>query len=167
MTGQCPAECAVKPRRQTLIELRSPRRSELEAVTDLCMRSKAFWGYDADFMNACRTELTVTESDLSGEAIVLSVQGSEITGVVQLSFDGKTASLEKLFVDPAYMGKGIGRSLFTWAHDKSRLRQAMCLVVEADPDAVPFYKAMGCREAGNVPSGSIPGRYLPRLEFEL
>ncbi|WP_170416406.1 GNAT family N-acetyltransferase [Ruegeria atlantica] len=150
-----------------MIELRSPRRSELEAVTDLCMRSKAFWGYDADFMNACRTELTVTESDLSEEAIVLSVQGSEITGVVQLSFDRKTVCLEKLFVDPAYMGKGIGRCLFTWARDKSRLRQAMRLVVEADPDAVPFYTAMGCREAGNVPSGSIPGRYLPRLEFEL
>lgn len=36
-----------------------------------------------------------------------------------------------------------------------------------DPDAVPFYEAMGARHAGAVPSGSIPGRMLPLMELRL
>jgi hypothetical protein len=39
--------------------------------------------------------------------------------------------------------------------------------IEADPDAAPFYRRMGARDAGLAPSGSIAGRMLPRLVFEL
>jgi hypothetical protein len=37
------------------------------------------------------------------------------------------------------------------------------MVIEADPDAAPFYRRIGAKDCGLVPSGSIPGRMLPKL----
>jgi hypothetical protein len=41
------------------------------------------------------------------------------------------------------------------------------MVIEADPDAAPFYRKMGAKHCGFAPSGSIPGRVLPKLVKEL
>jgi hypothetical protein len=41
------------------------------------------------------------------------------------------------------------------------------ITLEADPGAEPFYLAMGARRCGSVPSGSIPGRVIPLLEFAI
>jgi hypothetical protein len=41
------------------------------------------------------------------------------------------------------------------------------MIIEADPDAAPFYRLMGARHTGFAPSQSIPGRMLPRLLMEL
>lgn len=40
-------------------------------------------------------------------------------------------------------------------------------MIDADPNAEPFYRAMGAVRIGATPSGSIPGRELPLLEFTL
>jgi hypothetical protein len=41
------------------------------------------------------------------------------------------------------------------------------MIIEADPDAAPFYRRLGARDAGLAPSGSIAGRMLPKLVVEL
>lgn len=136
---------------------------DLQAASDLCLRSKAFWGYDADFMAACVTELTLTEADISRDPVTLAFYGDELAGVAHVSNDKDECYLEKLFVDPAHMGKGVGRLLFEWSRSAACELGVRQMVVEADPDAVPFYRAMHCRKAGSAPSGSMSGRTLPRL----
>ncbi|NJM35708.1 MAG: GNAT family N-acetyltransferase [Rhodomicrobium sp.] len=90
-----------------------------------------------------------------------------MVGVAQVSIDATGCYLEKLFVAPERMGQGIGRSLFLWSLESAKNLGAKELIVEADPDAAPFYKRMGCERAGSAPSGSIPGRRLPRLVHNL
>jgi hypothetical protein len=41
------------------------------------------------------------------------------------------------------------------------------MVIEADPDAVGFYRRLGAVDYGTAPSGSIPGRLIPRLKLRL
>jgi hypothetical protein len=41
------------------------------------------------------------------------------------------------------------------------------LLIDADPFAESFYLALGCERIGEAPSGSIPGRMLPRLRLFL
>ena len=41
------------------------------------------------------------------------------------------------------------------------------MIIEADPGAAPFYERMGSRRAGEVPSGSVAGRVLPRYRHPL
>lgn len=143
--------------------LREPDVAELSGLSDLCLRSKAHWGYPPDMLEAFRRELTLADEDLACDDIRLAEDARGIAGVVQVSVKGGEATLEKLFVEPSRIGEGIGQALYDWACRAARDKGALRLVIDADPDAAAFYIRMGGVPAGNVPSGSIPGRTLPRL----
>jgi len=145
------------------LQIRRPFVAELPYLSDLCLRSKAVWGYDKAFLEACRAELTLDESELIDSDIGVGAADGTIIGVVQIRLDGDHADLEKIFVEPRHLGRGVGRIMFEWALHEARSAGAQRIVVHADPSAEPFYKAMGMVDAGHAPSGSIPGRMLPRL----
>lgn len=147
--------------------LRKPTTDELAELSDLCLRSKAVWGYDAAFMEACRRELTLSDDDLRSTALVAADVDGRLVGVAQVDVTDAGGDLLKLFVAPEVIGSGIGRMLFDWCRDTARRMGAPVLVIESDPGAVPFYQRMGARDAGTVPSGSIAGRVLPRLVLSL
>lgn len=147
--------------------VRRPRIDELSGISDLCFRSKAVWGYDQTFLEACRGELSFGQHDLEETHVAVAEQNGGILGVMQVKVSSGEAELLKLFVEPHALRKGTGRVLFAWAAEVSRRKGASRMVIEADPDAAPFYSRLGARTAGEAPSGSIPGRLLPRLTFDL
>lgn len=147
--------------------LRAPALDELPALSALCLRSKAVWGYDATFLEACRKELTIGSDALQTTSISVAEDDGRIVGVAQVRLTGSEAELLKLFVEPTAMRGGVGRMLFRWAIEQATTQGAGRLVIEADPDAVAFYRRMGAEDDGFVPSGSIPGRLLPRLVKQL
>lgn len=146
--------------------IRAPDVEELPALSELCMRSKAVWGYDAVFMAACRSELSFDPRDLDSSEIGVAARGNAVLGVAQVRMAGDEAELLKLFVEPAALRAGVGQALFVWATDTAIGLGALRMTVEADPDAAPFYRRLGAHDAGLVPSGSIAGRMLPRLILE-
>ena len=147
--------------------LREPKPDELPALSGLCLRSKAHWGYPPDMLKAFATELTVTPDDLAGDAVMLAEDKRGVAGVVQLSKQGEDAVLEKLFVEPDRLGEGTGKLLYVWACRVARDNGAKNLVIDADPDAAAFYEHLGAVRSGTAESGSIPGRKLPRLVHPL
>lgn len=147
--------------------IRAPDIEELPALSALCLRSKAVWGYDAAFLEACRGELAFDPRDLAASRIAVAARGHSVVGVAQVRTAGREADLLKLFVEPAAMRSGVGQALFAWAIGVARERGAQRMTIEADPDAAPFYRRFGARDAGLVPSGSIAGRWLPKLIVEL
>ncbi|WP_040464864.1 GNAT family N-acetyltransferase [Erythrobacter sp. NAP1] len=147
--------------------LRPLHAEELEQASALCLRSKAHWGYDAAFIEACRAELTLTCNDLSTSEVVVLEDGTAIIGLAQLRIDGAQSELEKLFVEPRLIGTGLGKALFAWARDAAERKGAARMVVTADPDAVPFYRSIGFEPVGEEPSGSVSGRMLPVLGMDL
>ena len=150
-----------------MIQLRDARKSELPSLSELCLRSKAVWGYDDAFMTACRAELTLHPEELRSTSLQLVVRDSTVVGLTQVKVTDTDADLLKLFVEPALLRSGVGRLLFKWATGKARDLGAVRMIIEADPGAAPFYEHMGARYAGFAPSQSIPGRMLPRMEMEL
>ncbi len=148
------------------IKLRHPHSGDLSALSQLCLRSKAHWGYDAEFMKACEEELTLQDDALQLPMIVAEVS-DQIAGVAQLSREGEDADLALLYVDPDYMGQGVGQRLFDWSVETAQSMQAERLLIEADPNAQAFYEHMGAKLIGDAPSGSISGRRLPLLALEL
>lgn len=146
-----------------MLRLRSVRPDELAELTELCLRSKAVWGYDAAFMAACRAELTLRARDLDTPMQVAEADDGKVAGLAQIKVDGSEAELARLFIEPGVLRTGAGRMLFGWAVAEARRLGADRMTIDADPDAAPFYRRMGARLAGEVPSGSIPGRMLPRL----
>ena len=89
-----------------------------------------------------------------------------IAGLAQGEMKDDGAELVKPFVDPARFRNGVGSALFGWASETAKSLGARRMIIDADPDAAAFYRRMGARDAGAAPSGSIPGRLLPRLQLE-
>ena len=147
--------------------IRAPASEELPALSELCMRSKAVWGYDADFMAACLKELTFVPDDLVSSRIAVAARGESVLGVAQVRMVGRDADLQKLFVEPSALRGGVGKALFDWAIDAAHEMGASRMIIEADPDAAPFYRSFGARDIGHAPSGSIAGRMLPKLALDL
>jgi GNAT superfamily N-acetyltransferase len=143
--------------------LRSPLVDELPALGDLCLRSKAVWGYDDRFLEACRHELSFDPADVRLTKIAVAEEGGKLLGVAQVKVEDRHANLLKLFVEPARLRHGVGKLLFAWALGVARDMGASQLVIEADPGAAPFYRRMGAVDVGFAPSGSIAGRMLPKL----
>jgi GNAT superfamily N-acetyltransferase len=158
-----PALCADPANRMDMIILRGPRPDEAAALTDLCLRSKAVWGYDSHFIEACRSELTFLPAQLRSPLIQVADADGRAIGVVEVVAAGEEAELAKLFVEPASLRAGVGRRLLAWATARARASGAGRMTIDADPGAADFYRRMGAVDDGLVPSGSIPGRLLPRL----
>lgn len=136
-------------------------------ITDLALRSKGYWGYDNDFLEACRDELTCTPQDCTSGDLFVGRVGADLVGFGMVRGGGGQAELSALFVDLPWIGRGVGRRLLDHAHQLARHRGARRLGLDADPGAEAFYLRHRARRVGSSPSGSIPGRVLPRLEFDL
>jgi N-acetylglutamate synthase-like GNAT family acetyltransferase len=96
---------------------------------------------------------------------VAEVDG-DIAGVVSIRCEGGDAELESLWVDPAWIGRGIGRALLERAESRARAVGASRMTIVADPNAIGFYERAGARQVGWIES-TPPGRLLPRLTLPL
>jgi GNAT superfamily N-acetyltransferase len=133
-------------------------------LTALALRSKAHWGYDKAFMAACREELTVSaEAIVSAEVWVCEDADGVLAGFFDLRREDDVAEVYDLFVDPKAMGHGVGRMLWAKLEELAHQMAACTIGIDADPHAVGYYERMGARVVGEVPSGSIEGRLLPRM----
>ncbi len=147
--------------------IRPPRPTELDALSALQMRSKAHWGYDAAFMAACEHELTLTSEKLAGTAVAVGEPDGQVAGIAQVGPRAEDADLMALFIDPPFMGAGLGRELFHWCVSTAQRMSRTRLLIDSDPGAEAFYLHMGAQRIGRAPSGSIPGRMLPLLAYDL
>jgi GNAT superfamily N-acetyltransferase len=146
------------------VVLRVAVAAEAEALSGLALRSKAHWGYDDAFIEACRAELRVLPEDVEPHRLTVAVHRE--TGRV-VGFSGlvgtssEDAELSALFVEPDAIGTGVGRLLFDHAVRVADQLGFERLRIEADPSAAPFYEHMGATRAGTVSSHSIANRELP------
>ncbi|MFI2612828.1 GNAT family N-acetyltransferase [Kitasatospora sp. NPDC018619] len=149
------------------MEIRPARPEEAAQLTGIALRSKAYWGYDEAFMAACRAELTVDAGLIERSATAVAEEGGQLLGFVALSGVPPTGSLDLLFVEPGAIGRGVGRALFERARGLAAALGLRRLTIDSDPNAEPFYRAMGATRIGSAPSGSIPGRELPLLALDV
>jgi N-acetylglutamate synthase-like GNAT family acetyltransferase len=142
---------------------------EAPMLSELALRSKAHWGYDADFLASCKEELTYHKSQLSSSAYcfkVAEVNGHNMTGFFALNFLGSDhPELEALFIDPGFIGQGWGKKLLTAAIAVAKRHKTKSIKLQGDPFAEDFYLANGAIKVGETESHSIVGRFLPLLEI--
>ncbi|MGX1495959.1 N-acetylglutamate synthase-like GNAT family acetyltransferase [Labrenzia sp. MBR-25] len=150
--------------------IREAALADSAALTDLCMRSKQSNGYDDAFMAMCAEELKVRDSWIEDDDFWLAQDADgRPVGCIRLYTveDGETGELETCFVDPAWQGRRVGRALFDVLYERAQDLGLVRIGLDADPFAEPFYARMGFKTIGRAPSGSIPGRTLPRMELLL
>lgn len=124
------------------IEVAKP--ADAGALTALAHASKAHWGYPASWIEAWREQLTITPAYLHTHAVfVLRGEDAGILGFYALRGDEDVAWLEHLWVAPAAMGHGAGRTLFAHAEHTARSTGFSRMRIESDPHAEGFYGRMG------------------------
>ena len=150
-------------------KIRKAYAYEAMLLSQLAVRSKAYWGYSQEFLEACRSELTIDASLFHTDSYecFVALVGESIRGfhaIERISMD--TYEVDALFVEPSSIGKGIGRRLIEHAVLWSTEQGAERLVIQADPNATEFYLSVGARQIGERESESIPGRRLPLFEID-
>jgi GNAT superfamily N-acetyltransferase len=148
------------------MKIRPARRDELDALTQLALRSKAVWGYSEAFMRSCVAELTLAESALPG--VFVKEHGASVVGFYSLErMSSDEVQLVHLFVEPRELGCGHGMDLIQHAQLQARRAGYRVMVIHGDPNAAEFYEKAGAREVGVYASASIPGRMLPLFRLRL
>jgi GNAT superfamily N-acetyltransferase len=152
------------------VTVRPARPEEAGVLTELVMRSKAYWGYSEEFMDRCRAELTIDPDHILPSRMTVAESEGRLLAVATL--EGTPAppgdgELGMLFVEPEVIGRGVGSLLFRHIADLARGLGFRSVELDADPHAEPFYEAMGAVRVGVVASGSIAGRTLNRYAFAL
>src|ERR1700730_15675676 len=112
------------------------RVEEAAALSDLCFRSKAVWGYDPEFMALMLAALGVAGEDIAaGDVWVATGADGQIAGVVALAPGDAPGALdlEQLFIEPRHIRSGVGRALLAHAIAEARRRGAGRLTILADP----------------------------------
>jgi len=125
-----------------VISVRGARPEDFDRLRELTFESKAHWGYDRDFVRRWAEGLAF-ESD--EERWVAESRG-EIVAWAGLALPGAgIAVLDDLWVDPAWMGRGLGSRLFGIAADRARELGAERLEWGAEANALGFYEKVGGR----------------------
>jgi GNAT superfamily N-acetyltransferase len=146
---------------------RAARADEAGLLGQLALRSKGYWGYDKDFLEACRAELTFGPADVAARRIVVAERAAGVLGFYSIDGEPPSGELGNMWVVPEQIGTGLGREL--WQHALATACRAgfTSLRIAADPHAAGFYAAMGAEQIGELPSGSLAGRSLPLLLVNL
>ncbi|ARE72899.1 hypothetical protein B6R96_02235 [Streptomyces sp. Sge12] len=141
-----------------MVKVRAARPAEAQDLTGLVMRSKAHWGYDAGFLAACAQELRIRAGDMTDRRIVVAESDlGEVLGVASLEGAPPLAVLGLLFVEPSAIGRGVGRLLYRDVLRRAAELGVRRLVIDSDPHATGFYRAMGAVASGPGGAGGPGG----------
>jgi GNAT superfamily N-acetyltransferase len=134
------------------------------ALSAVAFRAKSHWGYPAAWLEEWRPELTVSESDLTAIQVIVALADGQPVGFYALAGRGTRLELGHLWVDPPFMGQGLGRRLLTHALREAARLGASEVEVVSDPNAEAFYRLMGAHPSGSrsAPVGG-QARELPVL----
>jgi GNAT superfamily N-acetyltransferase len=149
--------------------VRRARPEEGGLLTELTVRSKAFWGYDDSFLEGARQELEFNASKFLPDfhVYVIEAEGQPLGFCSLISVDGSTVELHDLFVEPRCIGKGYGKELWNFAVKLARSLGFKRIVLTADPNAEPFYAHQGAIRIGVKASPVCSDRVLPVMEYIL
>ena len=157
--------------------IRPATPADSDALTRISFAAKGYWQYPEAYFDIWKYELTVSteyirandvfvcEEEKSPKgyyAVVILKNDIEISGITL----EKGTWLDHMFVDPLFIGTGIGTRLFRHLKKRCLSRKIHEIGILADPNSRGFYEKMGCTYIREYPS-TIAGRTTPYLRYEV
>ena len=125
------------------IKIRQALPNEADMLSHIAFSAKAYWGYPETWMEIWKPQLTFSpDYFMENESWVAEVAGVPVAFYTLQERNGN-AWIENLWVLPEFVGKGLGKRLFSHASSRSLSVGYLILQLEADPNAVGFYEKMG------------------------
>jgi GNAT superfamily N-acetyltransferase len=123
--------------------IREARETDFVELRQIAVDSKAHWGYDRALVEEWAQGGDFEPESLSKRLVYVAEAAGEPVGWASLIPRGDFGWLEDLWVDPAWIGRGVGRMLFEHVKERARELGAERLEWEAEPNARGFYERMG------------------------
>lgn len=150
------------------IEIRRAQPDDAIRLTTIAHAAKRHWGYPEHWIKHWKADLTITPEFISANEVFVAIIDGNIVGCCALVLSDALAELEHMWIEPEYMGSGVGRVLFNHATAQAATHKVRELELSADPNAEGFYQRMGAIRIGEVRS-EMDGqpRVLPRMKVGL
>jgi N-acetylglutamate synthase-like GNAT family acetyltransferase len=150
-----------------MINIRRADIHESEILTEIGIRSEAYWGYDSTFMENFKSIYKVTKEFIKNNPVFVIEEDEEIIGFYGIMRDDRETSLEYFFIEPESIGMGYGKLLWNHMVNICREQGIYEFSLVTSPQAKEFYTKMGARQTGEVDSVVISGRKIPKLVYTL
>jgi GNAT superfamily N-acetyltransferase len=148
------------------VVIRPARHDEGERLREIARASKAHWGYEAERVRQWTASLDLSPAGLREKEFFVAEVAGRAVGWLALIDRGEVCWLDDLWIEPQWIGQGIGTKLFQHAVEHALDLGATRMELEAEPHSVGFYEKMG----GRYLRGSDPGvwgRVNPVMGIEL
>jgi GNAT superfamily N-acetyltransferase len=129
----------------TSVRIRRARPQEGEQLRAIAIASKGNWGYDVDRVRRWAAGGDFSPEGLRGKDVFVAEVSGRAIAWAALIPKGQLCWLDDLWVEPEWIGRGIGTRLFEHAAERARQLGAVAMEWEAEPNALGFYERMGGR----------------------
>ena len=146
--------------RAFLVEIRNAKPGEAAKLTALARKAKSHWPYQDELLSRMLDALEISSTSVRRGIFIVAEEQQRLIGVAGVEHTEHGWELEHLWIDPAEMGKGLGRRLLSEILDQCLTRGLSELTFTSDPHAEGFYERMGANKTGVRASTVIPGREL-------
>ena len=123
--------------------IRDGHEGDFERLREIAVEAKAHWGYDRRLVEDWAAVGDLDPESLAGRLLYVAESGGGVIAWAALIPRGEVGWLEDLWVEPAWIRRGVGRMLFEHVKERARELGATRLEWEAEPNARGFYERMG------------------------
>jgi GNAT superfamily N-acetyltransferase len=148
------------------VSIRAARPDGGERLRQIAIDAKGHWGYDRDWIHSWAAQGDFSPEALLGRPVLVAEAEGRAVGFAALIPRPAVAVLHDLWVEPAWIGRGIGTKLFQACALRARELGAGRMEWEAEPNSVGFYEKLG----GRYLRDSEPtewGRIIPVMGVDL
>lgn len=148
-------------------QIRRATPDEVDFLTGLMQRSKASWGYSAEWMAQLVDTIQITAEQIATRDVFVLEEDGQRVGFCHFYYLPDSTYLEDLFIEPTAMGKGYGKILFNYVIKTARAKGFSQLLFESDPNAEAFYLKLGAERIGIRQSPIFEERVLPQMHYRI
>ena len=151
------------------MRIRRASPTEATALSTLALSAKQYWGYSPEDIERWRPLLGISADDIATKPTFVAELENAVVGFYSLDPAARTCELDHLWVSPHLARHGIGRALLAHAVNTARFAGASSIIIDADPNAEPFYVACGAVRRGIVAAPVVgdPARVRPQLSLRV
>ena len=151
-----------------LVDIVRAKPDDAAVLTEIAFAAKRHWGYPERWIESWRDALTVRPEFIANHETYAAILDGRTVGFYALVRNDDRLNLLHLWVLPDAMGRGVGRSMFIHALERTRELGCRELEIESDPNAGGFYQHMGARRVGaNIKELDGHRRELPIFIYEI
>jgi len=125
------------------VVIRPARVDEGARLKEIAAGAKGYWGYERVKVREWADQGDFTPERLRELIVFVADSGGRAIGWCSLIPKDEVVWLEDLWIEPEWIGMGIGSLLFRQAVDHAKAHGAERLEWEAEPNAIGFYEKMG------------------------